>query len=202
MNRTGSVGRETPRDPALSRTFSGLVAVMGKVKDETAAKPAKSAPAKGGSAAKKAAGRVAPFFTNLVKADTFKPTQGKNARMLTAVGLGALVAAGLYQLYELHLRDQFARVPSIAIPAALAAAFAWVIWRIVQYPPFADFLIATEAEMNKVSWTSREDLYRATIVVLATVFFMALYLFGVDYIWSWLLQIIGVLKFNGETLGS
>ena len=36
-------------------------------------------------------------------------------------------------------------------------------------PPFVEFLIATEAEMNKVSWTSRDDLYRATSVVLTTV---------------------------------
>ena len=42
----------------------------------------------------------------------------------------------------------------------------WLIFRLVQYPPFADFLIATEAEMNKVSWTSRDDLNRATTVVL------------------------------------
>ena len=39
----------------------------------------------------------------------------------------------------------------------------WIIFRLVQYPPFVEFLIATEAEMNKVSWTSRDDLYRATI---------------------------------------
>ena len=51
--------------------------------------------------------------------------------------------------------------------------------------------------MNKVSWTSRDDLYRATTVVLATVVLMAVFLFGVDWLWSNLLQIIGVLKFGG-----
>ena len=38
--------------------------------------------------------------------------------------------------------------------------------------------------MNKVSWTSRDDLYRATTVVLATVVLMAVFLFGVDWLWS------------------
>ena len=66
----------------------------------------------------------------------------------------------------------------------------------MQYPPFVEFLIATEAEMNKVSWTSRDDLYRATSVVLTTVLLMAVYLFGVDWVWSNLLQFIGVLKFG------
>ena len=56
--------------------------------------------------------------------------------------------------------------------------------------------IATEAEMNKVSWTSRDDLYRATSVVLTTVLLMAVYLFGVDWVWSNLLQLIGVLRFG------
>ncbi len=69
----------------------------------------------------------------------------------------------------------------------------------MQYPNFADFLIATEAEMNKVSWTTREDLTRATIVVLVTVFLLATYLFGVDLVWSWLLRVIGVLRFQGPT---
>ena len=73
----------------------------------------------------------------------------------------------------------------------------WFIFRLMQFPPFVEFLIATEAEMNKVSWTSRDDLYRATTVVLSTVVLMAVFLFGVDLLWSNLLQIVGVLKFGG-----
>jgi preprotein translocase subunit SecE len=34
-------------------------------------------------------------------------------------------------------------------------------------------------------------------VVLSTVFLMAVFLFGVDWIWSNLLQLLGVLKFGG-----
>ena len=58
--------------------------------------------------------------------------------------------------------------------------------------------------MNKVSWTSRDDLKRATTVVLVTVALMAVFLFGVDWLWSNLLQLIGVLKFRDTTgaLGS
>jgi len=178
----------------------GWVGVMAKVKEEAPAKSAKAAPK--GSAVRNAGSRMAPFFTNLVRTDVFKPTQGKHARLFTALGLGLIVAAGLYQLYELYLKDQYPPLTRLSIPVALGAAFAWVIWRIVQYPPFADFLVATEAEMNKVSWTSREDLYRATVVVLATVFFLALYLFVVDYVWSALLQLFNVLKFSGESLGN
>ena len=83
------------------------------------------------------------------------------------------------------------------VPAAVGLVFGWLIFRLVQYPPFVEFLIATEAEMNKVSWTSRDDLYRATTVVLTTVVLVAVFLFAVDWIWSNLLQILGVLKFGG-----
>ena len=51
--------------------------------------------------------------------------------------------------------------------------------------------------MNKVSWTSRDDLYRATTVVLATVLLMAVFLFGVDWLWSTCSRSIGVLQFSG-----
>ena len=90
------------------------------------------------------------------------------------------------------------RLWRLGIPAALALVLGWFIFRIVQFPPFAEFLIATEAEMNKVSWTSKEDLYRATTVVLTTVLLMAVFLFVVD--WLWLVHLssyIGVLQFTG-----
>lgn len=170
---------------------------MGKVKDEAPAKANKPA-AKG----PKKQGWFAPFVANLVRGDTYKPAQGFYARVWTAGGLGVLVAAGLYRLYVTQLQDQYAPAIRIGIPAVLGAALAWIIYRVVQYPPFADFLIATEAEMNKVSWTSRDDLKRATAVVLFTVIFLALFLFGVDWVWSSLLQAIGILKFNSGDFGS
>ena len=48
-------------------------------------------------------------------------------------------------------------------------------------------MIATEAEMNKVSWTSKDDLIRATTVVLTTVVLMAVFLFLVDTLWTFIL---------------
>ena len=62
-------------------------------------------------------------------------------------------------------------------------------------PAFADFLIATEAEMNKVSWPTRQGLYQDTIVVLVTTIFLTLFLLVVDWFWGALLSnpYIGVL---------
>lgn len=170
---------------------------MGKVREEEAAKVSKPSAGKP-AGPKKGKGRVASFLGNFVQLGTYKPNQGRLARTWTGVGLGVLVAAGLVALYNYQFAD-YPPLTAYGIPTAVGLVFGWVIWRLLQYPPFVDFLIATEAEMNKVSWTSRDDLYRATIVVLSTVLIMAMFLFGVDVVWSKLLQLIGVLRFQGFT---
>ncbi len=166
---------------------------MGKVKDGTPASKAPK-PSKGGQGGG-ARRRFAQFLATLVRADLYKPKQGWYARLYTALGLGVVVALGLWRLYETLITSSPAT--RFGVPVALGLALGWLIFRLVEYPPFVEFLIATEAEMNKVSWTSRDDLYRATTVVLATVFLMSVYLFGVDWVWSNLLQFLGVLKFGG-----
>ncbi|WP_435010776.1 preprotein translocase subunit SecE [Tundrisphaera lichenicola] len=173
---------------------------MGKVKDGSpASKPAKVT--KGGSSGD-SKGRFAPFLANLVHTNLYKPLQGKQARLWTAVGLGLTILFGLRELW-LTLDAQSSVSTSYGIPALLGVVLGWITFRLLQYPPFVEFLIATEAEMNKVSWTSREDLKRATTVVLVTVALMAVFLFGVDWVWSNLLQLIGVLRFRDTSaLGS
>jgi preprotein translocase subunit SecE len=168
---------------------------MGKVKDEApAAKTEKTAskPPGGKSAGRKVAG----FFANFLSGATYKPMQGRNARIWTAVGLGVLAVAGLYAMHQQFLYGA-GRAAEFGVPTLLGLAFAWATWRIVQYPPFVDFLVATEAEMNKVSWTTRDDLKRATVVVLTTVLLLSVFLFGVDMLWSNLLKVLGVLRFEG-----
>jgi preprotein translocase SecE subunit len=87
-------------------------------------------------------------------------------------------------------------LPHVAytLPVILAALTLWFAWRLVNVPAFADFLIATEAELNKVSWTTRKRLIQDTIVVLTTVILMAVALFLADVLWSRLLTGIGVLQ--------
>jgi preprotein translocase SecE subunit len=82
------------------------------------------------------------------------------------------------------------------LPLLLSALAIWVAWRVVNVPTFADFLIATEAEVNKVSWTTRRRLIQDTIVVLVTVLLFTVFLFVVDVAWAKILswKPIGVLK--------
>ena len=73
-------------------------------------------------------------------------------------------------------------------PLLLGALLFWFAWRLVNWPPFADFLIATEAEMNKVSWSTWPRLRQDTIVVLVTTFLLTVFLFGIDLVWFKLLS--------------
>jgi preprotein translocase subunit SecE len=174
---------------------------MAKVKDD--APPARSTKSAAAPSALRDAGRqLVPLVSNFVKADLYKPAQGWYARLWTAVGVGLLFGAGLFRYYQTQLEGQASTPVRLGLPTAIGVALAWITFRIVQYPPFVDFLIATEAEMNKVSWTSRDELRRATIVVIVTVLLMSLYLFGVDFLWSALLQRIGILRFTSEGFGS
>jgi preprotein translocase subunit SecE len=171
---------------------------MGKVKDGSPA--SKAAKLSKGGPTGDSKRRFAPFLANLVQTGVYKPLQGRQARLWTAIGLGAIIVFGLREVF-LTLQATSSSMTAYGVTAAIGALMAWLTFRLLEFPPFVEFLIATEAEMNKVSWTSREDLKRATTVVLVTVALMAVFLFGVDWLWSNLLQMIGVLRFR-DTSGA
>jgi preprotein translocase SecE subunit len=56
-----------------------------------------------------------------------------------------------------------------------------------------DFLIATDSEMKKVNWTTQGELYGSTRVVILFLFFIAIFLFVIDLLFSAFFQLIGVL---------
>jgi len=82
------------------------------------------------------------------------------------------------------------------VPLLMIVGALWFAWRAVNMPAFADFLIATEAELNKVSWASRKRLIQDTVVVLITLVLMTTFLFGMDQVWRALLswKYVGVLQ--------
>ena len=174
---------------------------MGKIKENIA--PAKASASSRASGFAESRHLFSSFLANLFNPAPYKPLQGRRARLWTGVGLGATILLGLRELWMTLDGAGFSPASVYAVPTLLGFVFAWLVYRLLHFPPFVEFLIATEAEMNKVSWTSKEDLKRATLVVLFTVAFMAVFLFGVDWIWSNLLQLIGVLRFRDtSSLGS
>jgi len=116
---------------------------------------------------------------------SYKKSQGRYARQITGGALLVLVLIAAYRL------TQWAAVDDIVVRGGhwwlgilVAAIGGFMAYRVVQVPRFADFLIAVEAEMNKVSWPSQGELIKASIVVIFVIFFLAGILFLFDLIWN------------------
>jgi preprotein translocase SecE subunit len=148
----------------------------------------------------------------------FKGNQGVRVRRATVLGLLVIGLSGVYTLVTHQFfrmpdnawywrvpfssnGEEFLYVPLLSMfnvlgPFVLIGLVIWFSIRLVNWPTFADFLIATEAEINKVSWTTRKRLFADTIVVLVTVLVMTVFLFGVDIVWFEVLKGVDVLHVN------
>jgi len=94
-------------------------------------------------------------------------------------------------------RGQVMLLPSRGTQALVfTALLVWLAVRLVQVPAFADFLISTDAEMNKVSWASRTKLWQDTVVVIVGMLLMAALMMGLDQMWRGVLTATSVLQFN------
>ncbi len=134
-----------------------------------------------------------PLTTELFQSTVYKPNQGRIVRQLTALAIWVVVALGCWSLYGSlrgGLESGSYLIP--AIPAVALMAGLWFGFRVVNWPRFADFLIAVEAEMNKVTWPSKDELIRASIVVILTIFILAISLFLFDVMWQAIFNFIGV----------
>jgi preprotein translocase subunit SecE len=123
----------------------------------------------------------------LLQVGIYKRSQGRIARQVTCLVIWIVMAIGAYRLYTVgNLSMPYRYV----IPAAVLVVGAWFGYRIVNYPPFADFLIAVEAEMNKVTWPTSTELVRSSVVVIVLIAGLTTVLFGYDTVWSALLKYI------------
>lgn len=132
------------------------------------------------------------FVGEIFHVGLYKPSQGKITRQLTCAVLWSVIALASLRLYQTLYE---ANVWQYIGPLALLVIGFWSAYRAVNFPKFADFLIAVEAEMNKVSWPSRGELIRSSVVVIFVIFMLAIVLFGYDVLWQYLFKnVLGVLK--------
>lgn len=132
---------------------------------------------------------MAEIIAGMFSASRYKRSQGKVARQATFIALAAAVAIGAWRLNSYATSD-FGRYIT---PLIVFIAGVWASFRVVHIPRFADFLISVEAEMNKVSWPSRDELFRASLVVIIVIFFLAATLFLYDIVLKWLLgRVLGL----------
>jgi preprotein translocase subunit SecE len=147
----------------------------------------------------------------MFRSSRYKRNQGRIARQATFFAMAAVVIIGAWQLsgvagnmmgraFGERIDGQVmssARAEAVGryvIPTALGVLGAWAAFRIVNIPRFAEFLISVENEMNKVSWPSRAELYRASLVVIVVIFVLTAILLAYDLV---LRSVIGWLLGTG-----
>ena len=114
--------------------------------------------------------------------EIYKHGQGKYTRLWSGVGAATIIGLGCFRLYEklgvltnnLWLQTM---IPTVVF-VVLAGSVFWAINR----PSVADFMIAAEGEVKKVSWSSRQEIAVSTFIVMVVVVFLALLLGTSDLI--------------------
>lgn len=134
------------------------------------------------------------LIRELLSARLYKQNQGRVVRQVTAVAIAVIAAAGAWQLKATLLGGEDVSAGlQYGIPGAVFVAGAWAAYRLVNWPPFANFLISVEAEMDKVTWADWDYLKRATGIVLVTMLLLGVYLFGWDILWQKIFTFVGFL---------
>ena len=136
--------------------------------------------------------RSGSFWSELVSAAVYKPSQGRLVRQVTFAAVALVLGLGVWRSTSLMqsllpVGDGLAALRFV-VPGLLLAAGAWFAFRIVNVPRFAEFLIAVEAEMAKVSWPSGDEVFRSSAVIIFLIFALAAILAGYDLFWRVVLR--------------
>jgi len=124
--------------------------------------------------------------------DIYKRGQGKYTRLCSAFGAVVIVGLGCMQLYKKLQATDLGLWAETMVPAGLFVALSVLIFWLVNKPSVADFMVAAEGEVKKVSWSSRKEIVVSTSVVIVVVIVMAALLGTTDLLFHgffrWLLQ--------------
>jgi preprotein translocase SecE subunit len=127
----------------------------------------------------------------------YKRGQGKYTRLCSAFSAAIIAGLGCWQLYikleavEWGLSRKAALWIATMVPAGLFVVLALLISWLINKPSIADFMIAAEGEMKKVSWSSKQEIAVSTFIVIVVVIMMAILLgttdIGFRTFFTWLL---------------
>jgi len=147
------------------------------------------------------------LWSELLSFAVYKRNQGRITRQATFAAVALTLAIGVWRLAQvlpLWLASSGPLVPGASgadlgvyrflVPGLLLAAGLWFAYRLVNVPRFADFLIAVESEMAKVSWPSAGEVARSSAVIIFLIFALAAILAAYDLFWWFVLRAIQGFK--------
>ncbi len=123
--------------------------------------------------------------------------QGYWTRVMSVVGFGSVAVLGAIWIWRM-LDTVSVGFPSIYLSSSVSLLFLAVIgatlwWFVGQNARSVDFLVATEGEMKKVNWSTKQELVGSTVVVIAVVIIISLFCWLFDFIFSTLFVWMKVL---------
>ena len=118
--------------------------------------------------------------------EKYKWGQGKNTRLYSTVAIAVIATIGCWILYQklaaaINVSEAIGLWISVTVPLGLFALVALGLYWLVNKPRVADFLIAAEGELKKVSFSSRREIAVSTFVVIIVVFLTAAMLGLADF---------------------
>ena len=121
----------------------------------------------------------------------YKRGQGKYTRLCSAFAAAIITGLGCLQLYKRLQATDLGLWFETMVPAGLFVVLALFISWLMNKPSIADFMIAAEGEMKKVSWSSKQEIAVSTLIVIVVVIIMAVLLGATDItfrtFFTWLL---------------
>ena len=131
----------------------------------------------------------------MARIELYKKGQGKHTRTVTFVAVMLVVVIGAGVLSDKLSGYGLTRPPMVryGVPTLIVVGMGWMMFKLVNRPKTADFLIATESEMKKVSWSSRKEIVGSTKVVIVFTFILAAILYSTDVIFAALFGWLGIM---------
>lgn len=147
----------------------------------------------------------------------YRKGQGASARISVGVALCMIAIFAAYSLHgalvDLPLFFGGVNIPLLSLPLTwgLVSSFAFFLFCIAVVAVFVgcietgvqridragqfvvEFLIEAQAELQKVSWPTRQELVGSTIVVLICAVILAAFVFGVDRFVTAIMKALNVL---------
>ncbi|MFK7789946.1 MAG: preprotein translocase subunit SecE [Phycisphaeraceae bacterium] len=129
----------------------------------------------------------------------YKSGQGYWTRTMTAIAvmtfsLGFAVWFNDKLLFKLLSNQDNEMYWQAGIVAATAVGVGAILWWLLNKPKIADFMIATENEMKKVNWPSKQAVMGLTWIVIVGTLLIALILFVADFGFTNIFQALGILE--------
>ena len=129
----------------------------------------------------------------------YKSGQGYWTRMMTAIAvmtftLGFAVWFNDRLLFKVISNQDNKMYWQAGIIAVAAVGVGVILWWLLNKPKIADFMIATENEMKKVNWPSRQAVIGLTWIVIVGTFMIAAILFVSDFGFTNIFKALGILE--------